>query len=71
MKRTLLSLCLVFTLIGCKSGEYWDLLVHMQSNNVVETFSIEGFDTKKDCEKAGQEQYKDAILLCVKRQLTF
>ena len=71
MRLVLLGFCLVITLIGCKSGEYWDLLVHMESGNVVETFSIEGFDTKKECEKAGQEQYKEATLLCVKRQLTF
>ena len=64
-------ICLVFALAGCKSSEHWDLLVHLETKNVVETFAIEGFDTKKECEEAGLKQYKTATILCVKRQLTF
>ncbi|MDB2409560.1 hypothetical protein N9W57_02920 [Pseudomonadales bacterium] len=44
--------------------------MHSETANVVETFAIEGFDTKQDCEKVGEKQYKDATRLCVKRKLT-
>ena len=71
MKLVLLTLCLIFALVGCKSDEYWDLIVHMDTDNVVQTFSIEGFDTKQACETAGLKQYENATRLCVARQLTF
>ncbi|MGB1192327.1 MAG: hypothetical protein ACPG3T_05350 [Pseudomonadales bacterium] len=70
MKVKLLNLCLIFSVSGCQSGDYWDLLVHSETANVVETFAIEGFDSKQDCEKVGEKEYKDATRLCVKRKLT-
>ena len=71
MKSVLLTVCLIFALSACKSGEYWDLLVHMDVGSAVQTFSIEGFDTKEDCETAGLKQYENATRLCVARKLTF
>ena len=71
MKPVLLTLCLIFALSACKSDEYWDLLVHMDGGSVVQTFAIDGFETKKDCEAAGLKQYKNATRLCVARKLTF
>ena len=71
MKTVLLTLCLIFALTACKSDEYWDLLVHMDGGNVVQTFAIDGFETKKDCEAAGLKQYENATRLCVARKLTF
>ena len=57
--------------MGCESAHSWDLLVHMEVDSAVQTFSIEGFDTKKDCETAGFQQYEMATRLCVAREVTF
>jgi len=43
----------------------------MDGGNVVQTFAIDGFETKKDCEAAGLKQYENATRLCVARKLTF
>ena len=66
-----------FILMGCESAQDWDLLVHIDVDDVnavesaVQTFSIEGFDTKQDCETAGLKQYATATRLCVAREVTF
>lgn len=74
MKSVLLTLCLIFILMGCEPAQDWDLLVHIDVDGVeraVQTFSIEGFDTKEDCETAGLKQYATATRLCVAREVTF
>jgi hypothetical protein len=71
VKSVLLTLCLIFILMGCESAQNWDLLVHMEVDSAVQTFSIEGFETKKDCETAGLQQYEMATRLCVAREVTF
>jgi len=74
VKSVLLTLCLIFILMGCESAQDWDLLVHIDVDGVesaVQTFSIEGFDTKQDCETAGLKQYATATRLCVAREVTF
>ena len=40
-------------LLGCYSNQQWALVVYNDHNNIVDTYTIDGFDSKQSCEAKG------------------
>jgi hypothetical protein len=52
-------------LLGCYSNQQWALVVYNDHNNIVDTYTIDGFDSKQSCEAKGSQEYATLSHFCL------
>lgn len=56
----------VFSILGaCNSSQEWALVVYNDYNNIVDTYTIDGFNSKQSCEARGDQEYATLSHFCL------